>query len=57
MTGKVRRESLSRNTFVKQGSGYKPERRGVWKTLKGLVSMHEIKEAASQGACLSGING
>jgi len=38
-------------------SGYKKERCGIWKTVKGWASMYEMNEAASQGVYLSDIYG
>ena len=36
--------------------GYKKDSRGIWKTVKGWLSLYEIKEAASQGGySMSGI--
>jgi len=47
--------SFSRNIFCETRSGYKQERRGIWKTVKGWLSLYEIGEAASKGEYSSGI--
>ena len=49
--------SFSRNIFCETRSGYKQERRGIWKTVKGWLSLYEIREAASKGEYSSGIYG
>src|SRR6266540_2366864 len=56
MTRKVCCGPLSRNSS-ETSSGYKKDKCGIWKTVKGWFSMYEIKEAASQGGYLNGIYG
>src|SRR6266540_5732104 len=56
MTRKVCCGPLSRNSS-ETSSGYKKDKCGIWKTVKGWFSMNEIKEAASKGGYLNGIYG
>src|SRR6266542_1103158 len=55
MTRKVCCESLFKKYLCETRTGYKQKKCGIWKTVKGWVSLYEIKEAESQGGCLSGI--
>jgi len=46
--GMLRTSSEKFQVFVNKGQVIR-RRRGIWKTVKKLLSLYEIKEAASQG--------
>jgi len=55
MRGKVSCRPYFKKTLYERRTGYETKRCGIWETIKGWFSLHEIKAAASPGGYLGGI--